>query len=128
MPRLAFLAFAALLATPALPAFAQDTVRSEVVYFGDLDINTPEGADILLERLHNASRHVCRSSPGVTDLQDRRGERECVGDAEERAVADAPSSMVYARYYGVEPQVVVGENDTDYPDSVTVYKAPPYKG
>jgi UrcA family protein len=43
-------------------AFADDQVRSELVKFQDLNVNTPEGVKALYGRIHAAAGHVCSES------------------------------------------------------------------
>ena len=49
----------------ATAASAQDRdVRQQVVYIGDVDRYTQEGADIILDRIDRASVDVCDEGPG----------------------------------------------------------------
>lgn len=54
---------AAILALPMLaqPASAEDAQRR--VSYSDLDLNTPRGAQIMLDRLEDAARWVCGGNP-----------------------------------------------------------------
>ena len=67
MPRtLHFVCASALMFTgrAAAPAMAQQEPESQVVYFGELDLWSEEGADALVRRIQNAADNVCGDSPG----------------------------------------------------------------
>ncbi|WP_395645545.1 UrcA family protein [Terricaulis sp.] len=95
-------------------AFAQDP-QSRVVAYGDLDLNSRQGADTLVRRIEQASDQVCdqRSGPR-TIIQDQISD-VCSIETEEQAVADVAHPNVSASYYGYRPQVIVGE-DEYYPE------------
>ena len=122
MPRaLPFLIASTALACASAPAFADPnvTVRSEVVRYGDLNLNDTYQTDELIGRIQTAARHVCDDPPGPTTLSNHREERTCRDDSETRAVADTGDSRVIGRYYGRTPEVIVSENEYG---TTTVYK------
>lgn len=69
-------ALAFLVPTGAAHAEDQDQVRSEAVFFGDLDLRTADGVETLDTRLNRAIKRVCGGSSngpiGIT-----RSVREC---------------------------------------------------
>ena len=116
---------ALLLAGAALPAVAQDTADSHqrVVYIGDVDQSTVEGADIILDRINDASASVCRDDRfqgSVANVAATETGR-CRVEATETAVHDLDNGLVTARYYGLEPNVIISQND-EYDDTIVVKK------
>lgn len=125
MRRSHVLCIAALLAgLGAFPAIAQQ-VRSQVVRYGDLNLDNPQGARVLVNRIVTASGNVCDDRSGPRPLAETGDVRECAITAQENAVSDVDHPMVTAEYYGERGgNVVVGD------DSVTVTDsgAPVYDG
>ena len=113
MSRSLLLAFsAAMFLAPLAPAFADpydSDVRSEVVRFGDLDLNYQPDAHVMVHRIHRAARHVCEPNAGVAALSDRVETQDCRSDAEERGVSDTNAPLVTAEYYGRNPQVLLDD-------------------
>jgi len=106
----------------SVPAFAQDRdVERQVVYIGDVDRYSEEGANIILNRIERASINVCDARRGIRPVVEAGEARACAVDAREDAVSQVNSSVVTAMYYGYEPQVIVSEND-DYGDTIIVKK------
>lgn len=95
-------------------AFAEEP-NARVVTYGDLDLNSPQGADQLVRRIERASDQVCdqRSGPR-TIVQDQIAD-SCSVETEEQAVRDVAHPNVTASYYGYTPSVIVVE-DGAYPD------------
>lgn len=120
MPRSLLLA-SVLLFIPAAPALAQE-VRSQVVHYGDLDLNYAPDANVMVHRIHHAARNVCSNDAGVQTIQNRQDAHDCTLDAEERGVADTGSAVVAGQYYGREPQVIVGEDEPAPPPEAYPYK------
>ena|SRR5690242_11918733 len=117
-------AISALLLGAAAPAMAQSVAEtnSRVVYIGDVDQGTEEGADIILDRIADASASVCRDDRfqgSVANVAATETGR-CRVEATETAVADLDNGLVTARYYGLTPEVIV--SDSEYDDSVEVKK------
>jgi UrcA family protein len=85
------------------PRTAGVAVRDVTVQYRDLDIETRDGAAILLRRIRGAARQVCNPPQGPTDLQDTFDFRGCFADAVAQAVneVDAPA---LAELYGVAPR------------------------
>jgi UrcA family protein len=79
-----------------------DSVRTETVRYGDLNLGKPEGAAALFRRLHNAAADVCgdpvedRYSP-VPRYQ--RCMNRAMGDAV--VTVDEPALTAYAQARGV---------------------------
>lgn len=132
MPRKLTLFCAAALALTAVsaPSFAQVLEpESEVVRFSDLNLDYSGDADELIDRLRAASGRVCGARQGVQPVAQFRQDRECMMETTEIAVRDVGHPMVLARYYDVNPRVIIEEGDADpyydpyYDDGyVTVYK------
>jgi len=81
------------------PAQAQaDSVESSVaVSYSDIDLNSEEGANVMLGRLRQAARRVCDSGLG-RGLTRGRAERECMRHAMRNAVAAANTVAVERQY------------------------------
>lgn len=128
MPRKLTLFCAAALAVTvvATPTFAQVLEpEQEVVRFSDLNLDYSGDADELIERLSAAAGRVCGARQGVQPVAQFRQDRECMVETTEIAVRDVGHPMVLARYYDVNPQIIIEEGSADpyYDDGyVTVYK------
>jgi len=91
--------------------FPDDDVRSVKVHFGDLDLNSPAGAERLYKRLSVAARDVCGEEWDIIDLQQLADIRECRSDAVEDAVTTVDRPMLTAAYEHHHPgSVLVSEN------------------
>lgn len=91
------LALVASLCAGALPAHASDFEQiSTKVFLGDLDLSTNAGAQTAMSRIHRAARNVCGWDPDVRDFDLRRQYDQCVGQAEDRAVASLDMPLVTA--------------------------------
>jgi UrcA family protein len=128
MPRTLSLIGAAALALTAVasPVYAQVLEpEQEVVRFGDLNLDYSGDADELIVRLQRAAGRVCGARQGVQPVAQFRADRDCMIETTEIAVRDVGHPMVLARYYDVNPRVIIEEGDADpyYDDGyVTVYK------
>lgn len=110
-----------LLLALAAPASADPnyTTRSQIVHHGDLDLDDPADADVMIGRIHRAARNVCAEG-GLRTLSDIRNEAGCRSDAQANGVRDTNSPTVIARYHGYDPRIVVSENE--YVDPYPPYK------
>ena len=100
----------ALVVAVAQPVFADETgvriatkvvVPNQVaVYFGDLNLQSPVGADTLIARISHAAQRACgeraKLGPGFYVVRQRRA--ECVKQAEQSAVTAVNQSNVTAAY------------------------------
>lgn len=77
-------------------AFGDEDVRSEVVHFGDLNMNTPEGVQTLYKRIHAAAGRVCGAAENDPVLIP--GDRVCARKAEVQAVAKVNLPQLTAYY------------------------------
>jgi UrcA family protein len=97
-------AFAAIAAAPIAATHAEGTAvtRSEMVRYGDLDLNNQEGAVTLYRRLHNAAADVC-SEPSEDKYSSEPDYKRCVEHAVGDAVASVgqPALTTYAAARGV---------------------------
>jgi UrcA family protein len=94
------------------PAAAQE-VESQVVYFGDLDLWSENGADALVRRIQSAADNVCGDAPGPAPVVVQQDIRACEVETTEYAIEDLAHPMVTARFYGRTPEVIVEEGDAD---------------
>lgn len=122
MPRrLTLLCAAALICAAASPALAQQP-QEEVVHFADLDLDESHGADRLIERIQNAAERVCDVGYGPQTLASREATLDCAIETTELAVRDVGHPLVTARYYDVNPHVIIEEGSYDpYYDDGYVY-------
>lgn len=105
---------AALVFAAAAPAFAQWRLESRLVTFGDLNLNSPEGADVLIRRIQMAADVVCGDRPGPEGIAERYSVRGCEIETTEYAIHNVGHPMVIGRYYGYTPEVVVEDTwDSD---------------
>ncbi len=86
------------LSTVAFGAYAGQTndVPTRTVRHADLDLNTPKGATVLYNRIHQAAEQVC-SYDGLQPLAIAAPVKACV----DRAVASSVHAMGNARLTGV---------------------------
>ena len=116
-------ALAGVFCASAVPASAQDRdVRQQVVYIGDVDRYTEEGAGVILDRIDRAANNVCDSGPGRRPIAELSDVHACRTDAREDAVSQVNSPVVTAMYYGYTPQVIVA--DDEYSDDAIIVKKP----
>lgn len=78
----------------ACSAIADEPVRTEMVKFRDLNVNTPEGAQALYLRIHAAARRVCSE----TDPTMIPAEIACTDRAERNAVEKLNLAQLTAFY------------------------------
>jgi UrcA family protein len=128
MPRpISLVCAAALLFAAGTPSFAQEERREEVVRFADLNLNDSNGADRLIERIHGAAERVCGVRHGPQTSGYRELSRDCTVETTELAVRDVGHPMVLARYYDVNPRVIIEEGSADpyYDDGYVVVRKKP---
>ena len=129
MPRTLVFATLSAIALCGAPAFAQDQsttqLRQVEVRYGDLDVYSQAGADALIRRIGQASDQVCGERAGPTSIQEHNSVNNCRVEVTENAISDVGNSVVTARYYGYEPQVIIeSENTYNDPNAVVVVKKP----
>lgn len=118
MPRrihTAFLSAALLAAAAAAPALARpgEDPNTRVVTYGELDLDSPEGADALIRRIDNAADAVCGRHDGPRPARQAQVNRACSHESTEVAVNDVDHPNVSARFYG---GTAVIEGDATYYD------------
>jgi UrcA family protein len=98
------LAAAATLACAA-PVLAQtsDTVPSVRVNYGDLNIGSPAGAQVLLKRLEAAANTACGGAPDIRELDRRASFEACRRAALAGAVTAVASPLLTAVAHGAAP-------------------------
>ena len=75
-------------------AGAQDLgERQTVVYYGDLDVTKPQGAQTLYTRIAIASAEVCGYRPANNDIYALRTFKACSDAAEDRAASAADDRL-----------------------------------
>ena len=125
MSRIAMGVLAAFSLCAAVPALAQQAsapsttqLNSRVVPYGDLNLDSPAGADTMLRRMNDASRFVCGDRRGPRTMQENGVVHACTGETMDNAVADLGHPNVTNRYYGNTPRVIIGDDESDdaYPE------------
>jgi|SRR5271156_2699435 len=86
------------LTTPA-GADSQDP-PSKIVKYGDLNIGTTAGAQVLYRRIQNAAREVCLS--GIGTLQFIAADRACMNKAIDEAVKSVNSVALTELRFGTQ--------------------------
>ncbi len=76
-------------------------VRSTPVFYGDLDLDSPDGGYTLLTRIRGAARDVCRPASDIRNLADTSDYQRCIRRAVGRAVAQVGAPSVQDAYYDV---------------------------
>jgi UrcA family protein len=99
-PVLCLAAAATLSWTAPVLAQTSDTVPSVSVKYGDLDIGSPAGARVLLERIETAANTACGAAPDIRQLHQWASFEACRGSAVARAVAAVDSPMLTAMAHG----------------------------
>lgn len=86
----------------AIPALAQisDTVPSVTVKYGDLNIGSRPGAQMLLKRIEAAANTACGGAPDIRLLSQWAGFEACRRTAVARAVVAIGSPMLTAMAHG----------------------------
>ncbi len=84
----------AAIALAAQAASAQDTVRSLKVSYGDLNVHTAAGAELLYQRIRGAAHFVC-GARGRSLLEQQQW-RSCVRGAISEAVTRVHSPLLSA--------------------------------
>src|SRR5579863_7466873 len=102
-PVLCFAAAATLsCATPVL-AQTSDTVPSVSVKYGDLNIGSPTGAQVLLRRIEAAANTACGGKPDIRQLDRLTTFEACRRSAVTRAVVAVDSPMLTAMAHRGSP-------------------------
>ena len=89
----------------AAPVLAQtsDTVPSVSVKYGDLNIGSPAGARVLLERIEAAADTACGGAPDIRQLKQLGSFEACRRSAVTRAVVAVDSPMLMATAHNDSP-------------------------
>ena len=89
----------------AAPVLAQtsDTVPSVSVKYGDLNIGSPAGAQMLLKRIEAAANTACGGAPDIRQLNQWTSFEACRRSAVARAVVAVDSPMLTAVAHGGSP-------------------------
>lgn len=82
--------------------FAQISTSEVAVYYGDLNLESPVGAQSLVTRVHTAAKRACGANPSFGPGYRIAKQRyiECVQTAEKGAVAAVNRPNVTAAYAG----------------------------
>lgn len=96
----AFAALASILAIAGAKAGPTGNPPQLVVSYGDLDLTSPEGAQVLLARLRLASTAVCGGVPDGRELDRVSLYKRCSRKALDGAVVTVDRPMVTAVYHG----------------------------
>ena len=89
----------------AAPVLAQtsDTVPSVTVKYGDLNIGSRAGAQVLLKRIEAAANTACGGAPDIRQLDQLAGIEACRRSAVARAVVAVDSPMLTATAHRGSP-------------------------
>jgi UrcA family protein len=89
----------------AAPVLAQtsDTVPSVSVKYGNLNLGSPAGAQLLLKRIEAAASTVCGGSPDIRQLDQWTSFEACRRSAVARAVVTVDSPMLTAMAHRRSP-------------------------
>ena len=89
----------------AAPVLAQtpDPVPSVTVKYGDLDVGSRTGAQVLLQRIEAAANTACGGEPDIRRLDQLATFEACRRSAVARAVAAIDSPMLTAMAHGGSP-------------------------
>jgi UrcA family protein len=102
---------AAAQAAPEMSPSSSDDTVSVKVFLADLDLSSPAGARVVLQRIRNAARAICGDEPAPAAL-DRAGPyRACVATTIDGAVASLGAPMVTALNGHARPAEVVAANN-----------------
>ena len=80
------------------------------VFYGDLNLQRPAGADVMLARIHAAASFVCGGKPDTREVTDMMRYRSCVSRAIGDAVAQvnqAALTQLYANSAGGRRAITV---------------------
>jgi UrcA family protein len=102
-PVLCFAAAATLSCAAPVLAQTSDTVPSVRVKYGDLNIGSPAGAQLLLRRIEAAANTACGGAPDIRQLHQWTSFEACRRSAAARAVAAVDSPMLTAMAHRGSP-------------------------
>jgi UrcA family protein len=84
-----------------------DSQRSVKVSYGDLDLAHAQGAQVLIDRVRQASQIACGESPSLANLEQTQAYRSCVVSTADQAIASVGEPMVTAMYQNTaRPQLL----------------------
>jgi UrcA family protein len=98
---------AALTAPAAAGTPIDEEGKGRVVFFGDLNLENPVGADTLLNRIRFTARKVCGGAESLQSIAIYRAAHACQLEATSKAVSDVGHANVTSRYYGRTPRVII---------------------
>jgi UrcA family protein len=83
----------------AAPASAQDAQRFEArIPYGDLNLNSDAGVEVLLSRITNEARSACGHRFGRMSVAENMAIRACVREFEAAAVGELDNARVNTRF------------------------------
>ena len=82
----------------AQPAEGWAALESLDVFYGDLNLSNPAGAEVMLNRINFAATRVCGGLPDIRELRLRLYFKACVRAATEDAVDEVNAPLVSALY------------------------------
>jgi UrcA family protein len=104
----AIVALSAPLLAQAQPA-ADDQRTSVAVHYGDIDVNRPDGAAALLNRIGQASLEACGASVfSFREVKEAVRDSECYRNSMQQAVLNVGAPAVTRLYNHRTAQVMVG--------------------
>ena len=102
-PVLCLAAIATLSCAAPVRAQTSDSVPSVSVKYGDLNIGSPAGAQVLLKRIEAAANTACGGAPDIRQLDQWASFEACRRSAVARAVVAVDSPMLTAMAHGGSP-------------------------
>ena len=105
-PVLCLAAAATLSRAGPILAQASDTVPRVSVKYGDLNIGSPAGAQVLLKRIEAAANTACGGAPDIRELDQWASFEACRRSAVARAVVAVDSPMLTAMAHRGSPATV----------------------
>jgi UrcA family protein len=103
-PVLCLAAAATLSCAAPILARNSDTVPSVLVKYGDLNIGSPAGAQVLLRRIEAAANTACGGAPDIRQLNQWASFEACRRSAVARAVVAVDSPMLTAMAHSASPE------------------------
>ncbi len=82
----------------AQPVDGWGRLESLDVFYGDLNLSNPAGAEVILNRINFAATRVCGGLPDIRELRERTQFKACVRVATEEAISEVNAPLVSALY------------------------------
>lgn len=87
----------------------QQTTASLEVFYGDLNLSHPMGADAMMRRLNAAAAKVCGGQPDSRELRERMAFRACLREAVSGAVREVNAPLLTALFGQIREQYAAAD-------------------